>query len=64
MSSNTTHPMIKSSPVTQYLMKGMGVLVFETISMNPNIASLVNRESMPGIHNTQVRNGGLVSTSK
>ena len=63
MSSTTTHSMIKLSPVSQSLMKGMGVSVFESNSMNHNIAIEVNRELFPGIHNIQVRNEGLFNSS-
>jgi len=54
MSSTTTHSMIKPSLVTQSLMKGLGVSVFESTSMNSNIATGVYRESMPGICSIQV----------
>ena len=64
MSSTTTHSMIKPSPVTQSLMKGMGVDVFETISMNPNIAIEVGRELIRGMYNITVSNGGMVSSSR
>ncbi len=63
MSSTTTHSMIKLSPVSQSLMKGMGVSVFESNSMNHNIAIEVNRELFPGIHNIQVRIDGLFNSS-
>jgi hydrogenase-4 membrane subunit HyfE len=59
-SSNTTHPLIKPSPVCQSLTKGVGVSVFESIPMNQNIASGVNRESIPVTYNGHVRIGGLV----
>ena len=54
MSSNTTHSSIKSSLVSQSLMEGRGVSVFESTSMNSNIATGVYRESMPGICSIQV----------
>ncbi len=38
--------------------------VIETAWMNPNIAIEVGRELIPGIYNIQVRNGGLVSSSR
>jgi len=63
MSSNTTYPLIKPSLVCQSLTKGVGVSVFESISMNQNIASGVNRESMLGICHIQLRNGGLLSSA-
>ena len=64
MSSTTTHSMIKLSPVSQSLMKGMGVSVFETISMNPNIINELNREMILGTYNGHLRYGGLVSSSR
>ena len=45
-------------------MKGMGVDVFETISMNPNIAIEVGRELIRGMYNITVSNGGMVSSSR
>jgi len=63
MSSNTTYPLIKPSLVCQSLTKGVGVSVFESIPMNQNIASGVNRESIPVTYNGHVRIGGLVSSS-
>ncbi len=42
----------------------MASRVVETASMNPNIAIEVGRELIPGIYNIQVRNGGLVSSSR
>jgi len=63
MSSNTTHSSIKSSLVSQSLMEGRGVSVFESIPINQNIASGVNRESMLGICLIQLRNGVLVSSA-
>ncbi len=63
MSSTTTHSMIKFSQDSQSQMKGLGVSVFETTSMNPNIASGVNRELISGTTNGHVSNGGLVISS-
>jgi hypothetical protein len=63
MSSNTTYPLIKPSLVCQSLTKGVGVSVFESNSMNHNIAIEVNRELFPGIHNIQVRIDGLFNSS-
>ena len=63
MSSTTTHWIIKLSPVSQSQMKDMGVSVFESIPINQNIASGVNRESMLGICHIQLRNGGLLSSA-
>jgi hypothetical protein len=63
MSSTTTHLMIKLLPVSQSLMKGMGVSVFESNSMNHNIAIEANPELISGIYNFKFRIGGLVSSS-
>lgn len=64
MSLNTTHSTIKSSPVSQSLMKGLGVSVFETTWMYPNIASGVNNKLIPDTNNVDLGNGGLVSSSR
>jgi len=64
MSSTTTHSMIKPSLVTQSLMKGLGVSVFESTLMYSNISSGVNRESIPDTYNIQVRNDGLVDSRR
>jgi len=64
MSSNTTHSSIKSSLVSQSLMEGRGVSVFESTSMNSNIATGVYRESKPGIYNVRVSNSGLLGCGR
>ena len=64
MSLNITHSTIKSSPVSQSLMKGLGVSVFESTLMYSNISSGVNRESIPDTYNIQVRNDGLVDSRR
>jgi hypothetical protein len=50
--------------VSQVVITDMAGRVVETASMNPNIAIEVGRELIPGIYNIQVRNGGLVSSSR
>ena len=50
--------------VSQVVITDMAGRVIETASMNPNIAIEVGRELIPGIYNIQVRNGGLVSSSR
>ena len=64
MSSNTTHSTINSSPDSQSLMKAMGVSVFESTSMNHNIAIDQGRDLILGNYNIQLKNGGLASISK
>ena len=61
MSSTTTHSMIKPSPVTQSLMKGLGVSVCEVAPMKPIAESGVNRELVSDFYKNHVSNGGLVS---
>jgi hypothetical protein len=56
--------MIKLSQDSQSPMKGLGVSVFETSSMNHNIAIDLGRDLILGNYNIQLKNGDLASISK
>ena len=64
MSLNTTHSMIKLSPVSQSLMKGLGVSVCEVAPMKPIAESGVNRELVSGWYKNHLKNGGLGSGAR
>jgi hypothetical protein len=64
MSPTTTHSMIKLSPVSQSLMKGLGVSVFETTLIYPNMASDLKRALISGFDNSQMINGSLLNSGR
>ena len=61
MSSTTVHSMIKLLPVSQSLMKDLGVNVCEAAPMKPITTSVVNRELVWDFYKNHVINGGLVN---